>query len=126
MTSGMSEEKRQLELDLSLPKESKEEEMSPKFTPEELENSKRIFKSATPKYDLSWYVKWFSSILILIALSIRSADYPRIYDMRFGFVGMLGWTYVGILWKDRAIIIMNVISTILLAIGLLTHYRGLF
>jgi hypothetical protein len=122
----MSEEKRQLELDLSLPEESKEEEVSPKFTPEELENSKRIFKSATPKYDLSWYIKWAASILILIALTIRAADYPRIYDMWFGFVGMIGWTYVGILWKDRAIIIMNVISTILLAIGLLTHYKGLF
>tara|TARA_Y100000004_G_scaffold191677_1_gene250891 strand:- start:40 stop:408 length:369 start_codon:yes stop_codon:yes gene_type:complete len=122
----MSEEKRQLELDLSLPEESKEEEVSPKFTPEEIENSKRIFKSATPKYDLSWYIKWVSSILILIALTIRAADYPRIYDMWFGFAGMIGWTYVGILWKDRAIIIMNVISTILLAIGLLTHYKGLF
>jgi|TARA_B100001741_G_scaffold210069_1_gene173781 hypothetical protein len=115
------------QLELFLEEEKKEEaEVSPKFTPEELENSKRIFKSATPKYDLSWYVKWASSILILIALTIRAADYPRIYDMWFGFVGMIGWTYVGILWKDRAIIIMNVISTILLAIGLLTHYRGLF
>ena len=115
------------QLELFLEEEKKEEaEVSPKFTPEELENSKRIFKSATPKYDISWYVKWFSSILILIALSIRAADYPRIYDMWFGFVGMIGWTYVGILWKDRAIIIMIVISTALLLIGLLTHYRGSF
>ena len=115
------------QLELFLEEEKKEEaEVSPKFTPEELENSKRIFKSATPKYDISWYVKWFSSILILIALSIRAADYPRIHDMWFGFVGMIGWTYVGILWKDRAIIIMNVISTALLLIGLLTHYRGSF
>ena len=122
----MNDESRQLELDLKIPKSENEAEMSPKFTPEEIENSKRIFKSATPKYDLSWYVKWASSILILIALTIRAADYPRIYDMWFGFIGMIGWTYVGILWKDRAIIIMNVISTILLAIGLLTHYKGLF
>lgn len=124
----MSEDTKQLELDLDFPKEEeKEPEVShQKFAPEEIENSNRIFKSATPKYDLSWYVKWFSSILILVALTIRAADYPRIYDMWFGFFGMIGWTYVGILWKDRAIIIMNVISTILLAIGLLTHYRGLF
>ena len=108
--------------------EQKEEDelTNPKFAPEELENSNRIFKSATPKYDLSWYVKWFSSILILVALTIRAADYPRIYDMWFGFFGMIGWTYVGILWKDRAIIIMNVISTALLLIGLLSHYRGSF
>ena len=123
----MSDEREYKQLELFLEEEKEEDELTnPKFAPEELENSNRICKSATPKYDLSWYVKWFSSILILVALTIRAADYPRIYDMWFGFFGMIGWTYVGILWKDRAIIIMNVISTILLAIGLLTHYRGLF
>jgi len=122
----VSEEKRQLELDLDFPKEEETIVSQQKFAPEEIENSNRIFKSATPKYDLSWYVKWISSVLILVALTIRAADYPRIYDMWFGFFGMIGWTYVGILWKDRAIIIMNVISTILLAVGLLTYYRGAF
>ena len=123
----MSDEREYKQLELFQEEEKEEDELTnPKFAPEELENSNRIFKSATPKYDLSWYVKWLSSILILVALTIRAADYPRIYDMWFGFFGMIGWTYVGILWKDRAIIIMNVISTILLAIGLLTHYRGLF
>ena len=120
------ENPRQLELFPNKREEEIELTKEQKFAPEEIENSNRIFKSATPKYDISWYVKWFSSILILIALSIRAADYPRIYDMWFGFVGMIGWTYVGILWKDRAIIIMNVISTALLLIGLLTHYRGSF
>tara|TARA_Y100000590_G_scaffold428965_1_gene540968 strand:+ start:52 stop:429 length:378 start_codon:yes stop_codon:yes gene_type:complete len=120
------ENPRQLELFPNKREEEIELTKEQKFAPEEIENSNRIFKSATPKYDISWYVKWISSILILIALSIRAADYPRIYDMWFGFVGMIGWTYVGILWKDRAIIIMNVISTALLLIGLLTHYRGSF
>ena len=32
-----------------------------KYNKEEVENSKRIFKSATPKQDLSWYVKWTAS-----------------------------------------------------------------
>tara|TARA_S200000501_G_scaffold175944_1_gene165621 strand:+ start:3935 stop:4306 length:372 start_codon:yes stop_codon:yes gene_type:complete len=123
----MSDEREYKQLELFLEEEKEEDELTnPKFAPEELENSNRIFKSATPKYDLSWYVKWFSSILILVALTIRAADYPRIYDMWFGFFGMIGWTYVGILWKDRAIIIMNVISTALLLIGLLSHYRGSF
>ena len=100
---------------------TKEEQQ--KFAEEELLNSKRIFKSATPKYDLSWYVKWAASILILIALTIRAADYPRIWDMWFGFFGMIGWTWVGFLWKDRAILVLNVVSTALLAIGLLNYYR---
>ena len=123
----MSDEREYKQLELFLEEQKEEDELTnPKFATEELENSNRIFKSATPKYDLSWYVKWFSSILILVALTIRAADYPRIYDMWFGFFGMIGWTYVGILWKDRAIIIMNVISTALLLIGLLSHYRGSF
>ena len=110
------ENPRQLELFPNKREEEIELTKEQKFAPEEIENSNRIFKSAPPKYDISWYVKWISSILILIALSIRAADYPRIYDMWFGFVGMIGWTYVGILWKDRAIIIMNVISSALLLI----------
>ena len=93
------------------------------FHPKEIENSKRIFKSATPKQDFSWYIKWGSSILILIALSIRAADYPRIWDMWFGFAGMVGWTYVGYLWQDRAILILNAVSTVLLVIGLLNYYK---
>tara|TARA_B100000519_G_C14249864_1_gene441856 strand:- start:2676 stop:2999 length:324 start_codon:yes stop_codon:yes gene_type:complete len=90
---------------------------------EEIANSKRIFKSATPKYTLDWYVKWVSSILILIALTIRAADYPREWDMWFGFFGMIGWTWVGYLWNDRAILVLNAVSLALLAVGLLNFYR---
>ena len=38
---------------------------------EELENSTRIQKSATPKYTVDWYVKWVASLLILSAMSMR-------------------------------------------------------
>ncbi len=46
-----------------------------KFTKEEVLNSKRIFKSATPKQDLSWYVKWTASTLLLSAMVFRAEDY---------------------------------------------------
>ena len=63
-----------------------------RFALEEIQNSKRIFKSATPKYTLDWYVKWAASILILISLAMRSAgpEY-RIYDLAFGVVGIALW-----------------------------------
>ena len=47
---------------------TEEEIQKAKFTEEEILNSKRIFKSATPKYTLDWYVKWVASIVILISL----------------------------------------------------------
>jgi hypothetical protein len=35
---------------------------------------------------------------------------------------MIGWTYVSIVWKDRALILLNGVATVLLATGLLSHF----
>ena len=43
-------------------------------------NSTRVFKKITPKYDLSWYVKWVSSVLILLAVSSRAAGGLHMWD----------------------------------------------
>ena len=40
----------------------KQEEI--KYSEEELKNSKRIFKSATPKYTPDWYIKWIASVFL--------------------------------------------------------------
>ena len=37
-------------------------------------NSSRVFKKVTPKYDLSWYVKWVASVMILIAVVLVGGD----------------------------------------------------
>ena len=93
------------------------------FDPKELENSKRIYKSATPKQDMSWYDKWFASACILIAVLARSAgvEYHMI-DVWFSVVGTAGWFVVGMLWKDRALIMLNAVLVFILAQGIL---RGL-
>ena len=46
----------------------------PSFSEEELRNSKRIYKSATPKYTVDWYIKWIASAFVLGAMSIRGVD----------------------------------------------------
>ena len=78
-----------------------------KFDKKELENSKRIFKSATPKQDVSWYVKWTASVFILMAMSIRGIEGLQLYDLIFSILGVLGWLIVSILWKDRALLILT-------------------
>jgi len=90
------------------------------FDPKELENSKRIYKSATPKQDASWYVKWFASACILIAVLARSAgvEYHMI-DVWFSVIGTAGWFVVGMLWKDRALIILNAVLVFILAQGII-------
>ena len=74
----------------------------PKFSQEEIENSKRIFKSATPKYTADWYIKWVASVFVLAAMSMRGIPEFQFYDLVLSIIGIFGWVIVSILWKDRA------------------------
>jgi len=78
-----------------------------KFSKEELENSKRIFKSATPKYTADWYLKWISSVIVLCAMSIRGVPELIFYDLVLSVVGIFGWLIVSFMWRDRALILLN-------------------
>lgn len=104
--------------------ESEEDSKSRIYSKKEQKNSNRIFKSATPKYTIDWYVKWFSSVVLICAISIRSAQINPLLDLMLSFMGMIGWTYVSIVWKDRALILLNGVATVLLATGLLSHFAA--
>ena len=91
----------------------------PDFSKEELEKSKRIFKSATPKYTIDWYIKWVASVFVLCAMSIRGIEGYQTYDVVLSIIGILMWLVVSILWKDRALILLN-------GVGLLFLVRNLF
>ena len=84
------------------------------FTPEEIENSKRIFKSATPKYTYDWYIKWVASIFILAAMSVRGVDGFVLYDLWASVIGISLWLVVSILWKDRALVLLNGVGLLFL------------
>lgn len=98
----------------TLPKGGLGETLPPKYTPEELENSTRIFKSATPKYTLDWYIKWVASALVLCAMSIRGMEGLQMYDLGLSVVGISLWLVVSILWNDRALIVLNSVGLLFL------------
>jgi hypothetical protein len=87
-------------------------------------DSTRVFKKITPKGDLSWYVKWVSVILILIATSARATGTLAHIDLWFGLFGTIGWFWVGMLWHDRALIMLNGILVTLIGMGLMNFYFG--
>lgn len=87
-------------------------------------DSTRVFKKITPKGDLSWYVKWISVILILVATSARAVGTIPHIDLWFGFFGTIGWFWVGYLWHDRALILLNGVLVTLIGIGLMKFYFG--
>ena len=86
-------------------------------------NSTRVFKKITPKGDLSWYIKWVSSIFIIIGMALTSANLFPINIIIHG-IGVTGWLVVGMLWHDRALIFLNAVAIFVYATALLNHYYG--
>ena len=87
-------------------------------------DSTRVFKKITPKGGLSWYVKWTSVLLILIATTARATGTIPQVDLWFGLFGTIGWFWVGMLWHDRALIMLNSVLVTIICMGLMKFYFG--
>ena len=86
-------------------------------------NSTRVFKKITPKGDLSWYIKWISSVIILTGMVLTSIPISPM-NLYFHFRGVVGWFIVGMLWHDRALIMLNAVAAVIFATGILNSYIG--
>lgn len=95
------------------------------FTKQEIENSNRIQKSATPKYTLDWYVKWVASVFVLAGMSMRGVEGLQLYDLIASTMGITLWLVVSILWKDRALIVLNGAGLLFLIRNLVIQLTGL-
>jgi len=84
---------------------------------------KRLAK-AWLDFDLSWWVKWTSSFILLGAMMLRGAQAYPIADLIMSTIGCTGWLWVGIMWKDRALIILNAAAVTILGIGVLRFVAG--
>ena len=73
------------------------------------------------KKDLAWFIKWVSSFIVVTAMSLRGIEGMQIYDLTLSIVGVAGWLCVGMLWKDRALIILNAVGLVFLFRNLLTE-----
>ena len=72
----------------------------------------------TPVHDLSWYIKWTASFILIGAISCRSAGFD-VLDIYLSFVGIVGWGVVGWLWHDRALVLVNGAAGTILLIAIL-------
>ena len=86
-------------------------------------NSSRVYKKVTPRGDLSWYIKWASSITLIIAMLFTSANMFPI-NLWIANIGFIGWLIVGMLWHDRCLIVMNSVSLAIYSLGILNYYYG--
>ena len=74
----------------------------------------------TPTHTFDWYIKWVSSIFIIIALLLTSNHvYPA--NIIFHLVGLIGWFIVGWCWHDRALMALNVVGISIMTNGLIIY-----
>jgi hypothetical protein len=88
-----------------------------------LEEKKYDIDKITPLHDLSWYIKWISSLIILCGMMSTSIGIHPL-NLWFHFIGVCGWFVVGMLWHDRALIVLNIVGACIFAMGLLKYYLG--
>ena len=64
--------------------------------------------------NFDWYIKWAATVCMICSMIMRSAgpEY-RIFDLAIGTFGIALWLWVSVMWNDRALIILNAISIML-------------
>jgi len=78
-------------------------------------------KKITPLHDLSWYIKWISSFIILIGMTLTSLELTP-YNLYMHTIGLMGWFVVGMLWHDRALIFLNTAAIAVFVMGIVKYY----
>ena len=80
-----------------------------------------ILDKQTPTYTLDWYIKWIASIILVGGVILTSNNiYPL--NLIVHAIGMFGWFIVAIIWNDRALLVINAVSLVLLLNGLVSYY----
>ena len=80
-----------------------------------------VLDKQTPTYTLDWYIKWIASIILIVGVILTSNNiYP--FNLMVHALGMFGWFIVAIIWNDRALLVINAVSLVLLINGLVSFY----
>ena len=77
-------------------------------------------KKITPLHDLSWYIKWISSIILLVGMLLTSMDITP-YNLYLHLIGVCGWFFVGMMWHDRALIVLNAVAIAVFLMGIVKY-----
>ena len=67
-----------------------------------------------------WYIKWVSSIILMISLLLTANNLFR-YNLFIVVFGFIGWVVVAILWKDRSLILLNTTSLVIYINGIIGY-----
>lgn len=86
----------------------------------EHENLTKTLTPTKSNHPFSWWVKWVSSIILIVAMIFTANNiYP--YNLFLHFVGIGGWLIVAIVWNDRALIVINAVALAIFANGMIAY-----
>ena len=80
-----------------------------------------LVNKVTPVHDLSWYLKWVGSMFIMSGITCRAVGVFPFYDLCASFIGTCMLTCMAYLWHDRALLVLNGVASVALAMGILRH-----
>ena len=66
---------------------------------------------------VDWYIKWIATIFVLTGMALRTTQEHMFADIIVSLIGAMGWMIVAIMWKDRALTLLNVVATLILLYG---------
>ena len=70
------------------------------------------------KKDFIWYVKWGSSITLLVAMTLTAQNIFPV-NLYLHILGTIGWLVVSMAWNDSALIVVNAVALSIFANGIL-------
>ena len=69
------------------------------------------------KQTIEWYVKWLATIFVLTGMALRTTQEHMFADITVALLGALGWMVVAIMWKDKALTLLNAVASLILLYG---------
>ena len=82
-----------------------------------------VLKKVTPTHTIDWYIKWVSSIILIVGMILTSNNiYPL--NLLLHIIGIGGWLVVAMMWNDRALMVINSIGIVIYINGILQYYMG--
>ena len=73
--------------------------------------------------NFDWYLKWVASLLVMGSLMMRAAGVEyRMYDLYLGWFGIILWTWVSVIWRYSALILLNGVSFFMLTVAILKEW----
>ena len=69
-------------------------------------------------------IKWVSSLLIIISMILTASGDYHPYNLYIAVPATIGWVIVSFAWRDKSLILMNIIALTIYLLGIAKHLTG--